>query len=130
MAGSECPFCGERGLRIVYGLFPGPPAPGEVAGGCSIFPGRSPDFECPWCDAEWIEKRAGITVVTALGANQESDLPKNAVSVLALDDAAAQIRTQLDSNRLSDDDLHKVITEVGKSIGLNARQSTILMEYI
>ena len=131
MSKSQCPFCGHEGLRIVYGLLPGPPDPAEVSGGCAVFPGRSPEYECPWCDAEWIRKHHRVTVVTSLGANQASDLPPNVFLVTTLERAADALRNELDSSGESTKaGTEAALERVGKDIGLSAQQSQILIAYL
>lgn len=48
----RCPRCQAPGLRLEYGLLPGPPTPGYEAGGCSV-PLLAADLVCPRCGAEW-----------------------------------------------------------------------------
>jgi rubrerythrin len=48
----NCPVCGSKMKRIIYGMVASmPDDPNVVLGGCML-DGDSPDFACPKCDAE------------------------------------------------------------------------------
>lgn len=131
MKSVECPFCGAKADRFVYGLLSGPPLDGEIAGGCSVFPGQSPDFSCPWCDAEWLIFDDCLVVVTELGVNQEDDLPEGAIWADQLDSVATSLRGILDTKvSASPSEIKEMTTASGLAIGLDERQSQILLQYI
>lgn len=48
---SKCPQCGGKLSDIIYGLPSGPPAEGEILGGC-IIDNDSPSHACSQCDWE------------------------------------------------------------------------------
>lgn len=131
MKSIECPFCGAKADRVVYGLLAGPPSDGETAGGCSVFPGQSPDFSCPWCDAEWLDFDDCLIVVTELGANQEGDLPEGAIWADQLDSVAANLREILKAQASAlPSEIKEMTAASGLELGLDEHQSQILLEYI
>lgn len=56
-----CPRCAsDHVMTVTYGMPVGPPATGEVIGGCVVVPG-SPRWECRSCGVRWGEFGWGST---------------------------------------------------------------------